>query len=262
MARGKATKRMQKRMRKAERDAEYKQKVLAGLTPLQTPTTTAEEANMSSRKNQLAHEEALTRQGGSSEPTPPPVNTIITTGVDEHGDSSEFPALVYQTTDNHVTDLTEGDVYHKEPAQINLLARGASLDMHNSFSVLSVEDTPTDTIMEACPVSPDAAELAAMALQQSRSAAMGGKSILGITSGRSLLSAFQRSLKSARALALGGAAIVTTAAVMGLVVLPLAGALTAIDITAIASGGSSQPADRVITIADNCAITSQEAHSC
>ena len=113
-------------MRKAERDAEYKQKVLAGLTPLQTPTTTAEEANMSSRyatptqivqskiwlvsvtshiwrmgrlaaglllmivsssgdsydcrKNQLAHEEALTRQGGSSEPTPPPVNTIITTG--------------------------------------------------------------------------------------------------------------------------------------------------------------------------------------
>lgn len=71
----------------------------------------------------------------------------------------------------------------QEPAQINLLARGASLDMHNSFSVLSVEDTPTDTIMEACPVSPDAAELAAMALQQSRSAAMGGKSILGITSG-------------------------------------------------------------------------------
>ena len=56
-------------MRKTERDAEYKQKVLAGLTPLQTPPT-----------DQLAHEEALTRQGGSSEPTPPPVDTIITAG--------------------------------------------------------------------------------------------------------------------------------------------------------------------------------------
>ena len=71
----------------------------------------------------------------------------------------------------------------QEPAQINLLAHATSLDMHNSFSVLSVEDTPTDTIVEACPVSPNAAELAAMALQQGHSAAVGGKSILGITSG-------------------------------------------------------------------------------
>ena len=41
------------------------------------------------------------------------ITISVSTGVDEHGDSSELPALVYQTTDNHVTDLTEGDVYHK-----------------------------------------------------------------------------------------------------------------------------------------------------
>ena len=37
----------------------------------------------------------------------------VSTGVDDHEDSSEHPALVYQITDNHVTDLTEGDAYHK-----------------------------------------------------------------------------------------------------------------------------------------------------
>ena len=36
----------------------------------------------------------------------------VSTGVDEHEDSSD-PALVCQITDNHVTDLTEGDADRK-----------------------------------------------------------------------------------------------------------------------------------------------------
>ena len=50
------------------------------------------------------------------------------------------------------------------------------------------------------------------AMQFSRISSQHAHTIMHPPAGRSLLGAFQRSLKSARALALGGAAIVTTAA--------------------------------------------------
>ncbi|CAK0783992.1 hypothetical protein CVIRNUC_007195 [Coccomyxa viridis] len=79
-------------------------------------------------------------------------------------------------------------------------------------SVATVEDTPTDIISEACPASPVAAELAVRALQQGRSAAVRLRSIMGTAAGRHVLRAFQRSLESAHALAVGGAAVFATAA--------------------------------------------------
>ena len=50
-------------------------------------------------------------------------------------------------------------------------------------SMAIVEDTPTATMIEACPASVDAAELAARALRQGSSAAVRGRSIMGIASG-------------------------------------------------------------------------------
>ena len=57
-------------------------------------------------------------------------------------------------------------------------------------SVAIVEDTPTDIITEACPASPNAAELAARALRQGRSAAVRCRSIMGTAAG-ALLSAMR-----------------------------------------------------------------------
>ncbi|CAK0783993.1 hypothetical protein CVIRNUC_007196 [Coccomyxa viridis] len=47
---------------------------------------------------------------------------------------------------------------------------------------------------------------------------------------------------------------------MGLVVLPLASVLTAMDIST--SGGGNQPADSAFTIVEKYVITSEEAYSC